>query len=228
MKRIELNDTLRSLLYEIPLFKDLSDSEVKLLIDDLDYVVYAYEKGEEVIHQGDLCRSLCILLKGILQVDIIDANGDSVLIEHITAPRSFATSHLFQEDNRFPATFTVKANSILLTATKESAFNLISKHPNLLKNFFCVSGRCNVCTTARLDILSRKTVRDRLIVYLTHLHRMEDNLVRIRLSQGQLAAYLNVSRQALSTEINKMEKEELIKRRDENLVELNLNLMKTL
>mgnify|MGYP003596748899 CR=1 FL=1 len=106
MKRIELNDTLRSLLYEIPLFKDLSDSEVKLLIEDLDYVVYAYEKGEEVIHQGDLCRSLCILLKGILQVDIIDANGDSVLIEHITAPRSFATSHLFQEDNRFPATFT--------------------------------------------------------------------------------------------------------------------------
>ena len=71
MKRIELNDTLRSLLYEIPLFKDLPDAEVKLLIDDLDYVVYAYEKGEEVIHQGDLCRSLCILLKDFLEMPFI-------------------------------------------------------------------------------------------------------------------------------------------------------------
>ena len=41
-------------------------------------------------------------------------------------------------------------------------------------------------------------------------------------SQIQLAQYLNVSRPALSTEINKLEKEGLIKRKGKNRIELNL------
>ena len=63
---------------------------------------------------------------------------------------------------------------------------------------------------SRLKPLSRKTVRERFIVYL-YEHKKKDALVvDIMHTQSQLAEYLNVSRPALSKEINKMMKEGLV------------------
>ena len=63
---------------------------------------------------------------------------------------------------------------------------------------------------SRLKPLSRKTVRERFIVYL-YEHKKKDSLVvDIMHTQSQLAEYLNVSRPALSKEINKMIKEGLV------------------
>lgn len=102
-----------------------------------------------------MLQSVCTF-KGTLEVNIIDANANEVLIEYIESPRAFATPHLFKKDNRLPAKFKTIERSVLLTATKDSTFELISKYPDILKNFLCVSGNCNVCTTMRLDVLSRK------------------------------------------------------------------------
>ena len=42
----------------------------------------------------------------------------------------------------------------------------------------------------------------------------------------QLAEYINVTRPALSTEFNKMEKEGIITRKENNYIELNLKAIK--
>ncbi len=88
------------------------------------------------------------------------------MIEYIIAPGTFATPHLFNTNNTLPATFTALEDSILLMATKESTFKVISQDPQVLHNFLCIAGNCNICTVSRLKPLSRKTVRERFIVYL--------------------------------------------------------------
>lgn len=173
-----------------------------------------------------MCCNLYVLLEGVLEVHIIDANGNEVLIEHIEAPRTFATPHLFKKDNRFPATFKTVERSVLLTATKDSTFELISRHPDILKSFLCVSGNCNVCTTLRLDVLSRKTIRERILVYLLKRLEKGTSIVKVAHTLTQLAEYINVPRPALSTEFNKMEKEGLIRRKENNYIELNLKVIK--
>ena len=99
---------------------------------------------------------------------------------------------------------------MILMATKDSTFKVISQDPQVLHNFLCIAGNCNICTVSRLKPLSRKTVRERFIVYL-YEHKKKDSLVvDIMHTQSQLAEYLNVSRPALSKEINKMMKERLV------------------
>ena len=161
-------------------------------------------------------------------MNIIDANGNEVLIEHIESPRAFATPHLFKKDNRFPATFRTLEKSVLLTATKDSTFHLISKYPDMLKSFLCVSGNCNVCTTMRLDVLSRKTIRERILVYLLKQMDKDTSTVKLTHTLTQLAEYINVTRPALSTEFNKMEKEGILKRKEGNYIELNRKAIKAL
>lgn len=226
MKQIEITDAYRNILFSIPLFRDLQDYIKKKLLDILEVKALEIAKNEIVITQGSTCKKLYVLLKGKLQTDIIDANGGKVLIEYIMPPRTFATPHLFKEDNRFPATFTAIEDSVLLTASKESTFRLISEHPEILKSFLCVSGKCNLCTTVRLDILSRKTLREKIAAYLFQYKERDRNSVKMIHSQTQLAEYLNVSRPALSTEINKMEKEGLIKKNGQKEIEMNIKILK--
>ena len=225
MKSTTLNDHYKEILFTIPLFRDMKPHVKSLLPVELDMRVFEVEKGEIIAHQGDLCRQLYVILKGVLEVNIIESGGNNVFIEHLIAPRVFATPHLFKEDNRLPATFTAIEECVLLTATKESTFRLISNHPEVLRSFLCIAGNCNECTTTRLDVLSRRTVRERLLVYLFKKKPRGSSVVRTRQTLTQLADYLNVSRPALSSEISKMEREGLITRPTKDSFELNLRLL---
>ena len=207
MKKIQLTNAHKEKLFQIPLFRDLPLNIKESLLDKLDFVIYAADKKEIVVTQGTPCNKLYVLLEGKLRTDIIDGLGNEVMIEYIIAPRTFATPHLFNSNNTLPATFTALEDSVVLMATKDSTFKVISQ---VLHNFLCIAGNCNICTVSRLKPLSRKTVRERFIVYLFE-HKKKDSLtVEIMHTQSQLAEYLNVSRPALSKEINKIIKEGLI------------------
>lgn len=210
MRKISLTDRHLSKLFQIPLFGNLPDNIKHSLLDKLEFVIYAAEKKEIVVTQGTPCNKLYVLLEGKLRTDIIDGLGNEVMIEYIVAPRTFATPHLFNSNNMLPATFTAVEDSVVMMATKESTFKVISQDPQVLQNFLCIVGNCDICTVSRLKPLSRKTVRERFIVYLYEHKKKDSMIVNIMHTQSQLAEYLNVTRPALSKEINKMSKEGLI------------------
>lgn len=210
MEQIVLTEHHEKLLFQIPLFKDLSLNIKQTLLDKLDYTLFSIRKGEVVARQDSECRHLFVLLEGKLDVKIIDALGNDVFIEYIVAPRAFATPHLFKKDTTLPATFTVLEDGVLMMATKDSVFKLISENPELLKSFLSVSGNCNKCTVLRLRALSHKTVRSRFIAYLFEQKLCDSDIVEIEHNQVQLAGYLCVTRPALTKEINKMIKEKVI------------------
>lgn len=226
MEKINCTEEHKIFIFQIPLFRDLPMNVKTTLLDRLDYQLYHIDKKDEVIRQGTPCKRLYVLLKGKLKVDIIDGSGNEVMIEYIIAPRAFATPHLFNDtDNRLPATFTALEESILFTASKESTFKLISEEPGILKNFLCVTGNCNRCTVSRLKVLSYKNVRDRFVSYLFELKAPHSSLIQTVHNQVQLAEYLNVTRPALSKEINKMVKENLIRIEGRTVELLKSNLI---
>lgn len=186
----------------------------------------AENRKEIIARQNTTCKHLFVLLKGKLRVDIIDALGNSVMIEHIVAPRAFATPHLFSTDNTLPATFTVVEDGIWFTATKESLFKLISEEPAILKSFLCITGNCNRCTVMRLRALSHKNIRSRFVQYLFEQVKPGKNAVRMEHNQVQLAEYLCVTRPALSKEINRLVKENLIRVDGQEVQLLNIGELK--
>ena len=210
MRKITLTDEYKEQLFLIPLFRDLPLNIKHSLLDRLDISVYEVNKKDIIATQGTLWKKQYVLLEVKLRVDIIDGLGNEVMIEYIVAARAFATPHLFSSDGTLPATFTAIEDGILLTASKESMFKLISEEPKILHNFLCITGNCNVCTVSRLKTLSRKTVRERFVVYLLEHRKKNTMTVNIIHNQATLAEYLNVTRPALSKEINKMIKERII------------------
>lgn len=85
METIEFNDYYKDILFSIPLFRDLNTILKKRLIQELDFNLFKIQNNEIIAEQGEACSRLYILLKGELEVNIIDANGNEVLIENIVA-----------------------------------------------------------------------------------------------------------------------------------------------
>lgn len=137
----------------------MDNSLQRRLSQELELSVYEVARKEIVLKQDTYCNHLYVLLKGELEVNIVDVAGNLVKVEDIRAPRAFATPHLFGDKNLLPATFTASEDSVLLMATRTSVFKLISSVPDLLHRFLCVTGNCNKCTVTRLRILSYKMLR---------------------------------------------------------------------
>ncbi len=165
-EEVYLTEDQIAIIHKIPLFRGISEVFKNELLNKLDYTVTPIRKGEIIIRQDTPCVHMYILLKGNLEVNIVDVSGNNVKVENLIGPRAFATPHLFNDNNIFPATFTVVEDGILFKATKESTFQLISSEPELLKNFLRVTGNCNACTVSRLRILSYKSIRSRFVYYL--------------------------------------------------------------
>ena len=206
----KLTERQINLIYKLPLFSGLTDEVRLTLLEKLDYTVAHVYKGETIIRQNTVCAHLLILLEGNLEVNIIDITGNYIKVENIIAPRAFATPHLFDDHNIYTATFSVIEDGVLLKATKDSVFNLISSNPELLKNFLRITGNCNACTVSRLRNLSYKSIRSRFVFYLFE-HKANNHTSEMGHNQTQLANYIGVSRPALANEMSKMEKEGLIK-----------------
>ena len=120
MKKIQLTDSHKEKLFQIPLFRALPLNIKESLLEKLDFVIYAANKKEIVVTQGTPCNKLFVLLEGKLRTDIIDGLGNEVMIEYIIAPRTFATPHLFNSNNTLPATFTALEDSVILMAIQPS------------------------------------------------------------------------------------------------------------
>ena len=196
---MDIND-----IFKIPLFKGLNSKIQEEILDKLEYTVDHYPKGLTIIHQGTSCNALHILLEGKLNVDVTDVSGNTIRVEVIQAPRTFATPHIFAEKNIFPATFTVEEDVKLVRVAKDDFFGLMHGIPQLLHNFLCISTSCNRCTMTRLRILSFRGIRSRYIYYLLDHLKEGSDVVDLEHNQVQLAEYFGVTRPALSKEINKL------------------------
>lgn len=206
----ELTDRQKDIILKIPLFRGISDELRSDFFNQIEYALTPLRKGQVIIEQGSPCNHLHILLAGTLDVNIIDASGNNIKVEDLVAPRSFATPHLFDGNNIFPATFTVAEDGLLMRIPKDSAFALISSEPELLRNFLRLTGNCNVCTVSRLRILAYKNIRSRFSYYLLEYKRDENNVITIAHNQTQLAEFINVTRPALAREIRSMVDEGII------------------
>ena len=80
-----------------------------------------------------------------------------------------------------------------------------------LTNIFKISLKKNILFTEKLEHISKKSIREKIISYLsTEAQKNKTNSFLIKFDRQELADYLFVERSALSRELSSMKKEGLI------------------
>lgn len=195
------------LLAKSPVFMGISAERLSEIMQQVHYQVKSFQKNELVVHAGDECNRLFIVLEGSVKGEMADYTGKTIKIEDIEAPRPLAAAFLFGKNNRFPVTVIANEQVSLLSISKPEFLKLLQQDSRILTNYLnSISSRAQFLSQ-RIKFLSFKTIRQKIAHYLLDLAGDRLAVVELPLSQAQLAEFFGVTRPSLARAMGELDQE---------------------
>jgi CRP-like cAMP-binding protein len=219
-------------LTHINIFNHMSADEIDALLHYLNYRTQTFQRKTTICCAGDYSSEFGIVLNGEASIENIDFWGNVSIIAHLSAGSIFAESYALTKKALAVDVIAQKQCQILFISLKniflpDSTNNplVISGQKKLIHNLLILCSKKNLHLSHRIFHTSSKTIRGRVISYLSFLSKEKKCAdFDIPFNRQQLADYLNVDRSALSHELSKMQKEGLI-RMDKNHFSLKEKVM---
>lgn len=178
-----------------------------------------FEKNETIFHTGDqVCEVGTVLLGGV-NIETNDLWGNRSILSHVPAGQVFAETYALCREPMMVDAVASEASEILFLNLKlllHSAHAGTVWQPRIIQNLLQISAQKNLALSGRIFCTTPKTIRGRLLVYLSaQSAKAKSTAFRIPFDRQGLADYLNLDRSALSKELGKM--------RDEGILEFHKN-----
>lgn len=174
-----------------------------------------YEKGAVIFRTGEAVHELGIVLSGGVNIENVDLWGNKSILSNIAPGQIFAESYAISGEAMLVDAAAAEDSEILFMDLR-----FLMRDENLSKswrrklmdNLLQAAVRKNMVLSNRIFCTSSKTVRGRVLTYLSEMAvQSGDTTFRIPFNRQQMADYLNLDRSALSKELGKMQKEGLLK-----------------
>ncbi len=202
-----------NVLSRTKLFHGQSDETLKKSLSLLDAEFAAYTKNSFVHPYGCAMKKFGLVLCGRVTVCTDDIDGNRMIMANVTAGSTFGESlallkiHepdvyvLAGEDTEM---LWLSPDYMLLPETDEHCREMKLRFSEML------AGR-TLNMNDRIQILSKLTLRDKLLTYFGELSRKsQSKTFTVPLDREQMAEYIGANRSALSRELSKMQKDGII------------------
>ncbi len=198
------------------LFRGVSPEEVRTMLDCLKAENRKYQRGAAVYHAGDVVSAIGLVLSGSVSIENDDVWGNKSILDKIGPGQVFAETYACIPGEPLMVSVVAAENTEILFLDVSQALNTCSKtcgfHNKLIRNLLSVSARKNLHLSRRIFHTSSKSIRGRLLSYLSFQAAQQgSNDFEISFNRQQLADYLSVDRSAMSNELSKMQKDGLLK-----------------
>ena len=207
------------------LFAGVGDEEILTMLSCLGARLNTYEKGKYVLRQGEHLSDILVLADGCLHIQKDDFWGNRSILRQIQVGEIFGEAYAAPESGTLlndvvavekSAIFFFDVKKVITTCSSACRF-----HSLVVQNLFFAISEKNRSLVQKLDYMSRRTTREKLIAYLAEESTKQNSAhFSIPFNRQQLADYLSVDRSAMSNELCKM--------RDEGLLEFDKNHFKLL
>ena len=198
-----------------PGFLGMSDDELKGLLECFGARIRKFEKEEMIIRQGDVISNIYLILDGEVNIEKDSYWGRRIIISRLGKNDNLALSFVGSKDVESSVdAITVKDTTVLVLRYEKCTSmcqNACTRHKVLINNLFRILSKENIELIQKIENVSQKTIRDKLLTYLSNeAQRQHSNSFDIHFNRQDLADYLNVDRSAMSFELSKLQKEGLI------------------
>ena len=216
-------DRFIPVLKRTKLFAGVGDEDIVSMLSCLGARLYTYKKGEYVLRQGERLSDILVLVEGSLHIQKDDYWGNRSILGHIAVGEIFGEAYTAPESGTLlndvvavenSAVFFFDVKRVITTCSSACRF-----HAMVVQNLFFAISEKNRSLVRKLDYLSRRSTREKLIAYLSEEAKKQNSAyITIPFNRQQLADYLSVDRSAMSNELCKM--------RDDGLLEFEKNRFK--
>lgn len=203
------------LLRKSSIFTDMEDEEMNILMRCLSPELSHYRKNEYILRCGESTSSFGILLKGMAMIEKYDLWGNLNILSEVSIGMSFAESYACLPDAPSDVHIIAKEDSDIMFFDIGRFLYICpiacKFHNRLVQNLLTEIAKKNLLLTRKIDFISKKKIRDRLLSYLQlEAQKNESDIFEIPFNRQELADFLLVDRSALSSEIGKLQNEGII------------------
>ena len=195
-----------------PLFEGVSRQDMEAMLQCMQARIIDVPKGGTVFRADEPAEYVGILLSGGVRVFRDDFDGNRAIQATIQPGELFGETFACAGVARLPVSVEADQSSrVLLIRLKriiETCPSACGFHNRVVLNLLKVLAAKNLLLNRKLEIVSRRTTREKLMAYLSFQARAAgSNHFAIPFDRQGLADYLGVDRSALSAEIGKLRRE---------------------
>lgn len=202
-------------LKKSPLFYGIEENDLLRLLSCLGTKVISYDKKYTVLNEGNSAKYIGIVLSGSVQIIQVDYYGNRNIISELHRGELFGEAFACAGLEHIPVTIIANEPSeIMLTDASHiltTCSNSCGFHQKLIFNLMKDLAEKTLLFHEKLDILSRRTTRDKLLAYLmSEAKKRQSDSFDISFDRQELADFLGVDRSGLSAEIGKLKSEGIL------------------
>ena len=190
------------------LFNNIDRDEVLNIINSFGYQNKSYKKGNTIIDIGDYIENIYLILDGSVEVSKEYDDARKNIVNILNAGDIFAESFALSTKK----ISTIQALSFTDTKILKINTNNIFNNAIFLQNLIRVLSDKNIFLSIKNDILSQKSLRSKIMLYLKYMSNIQkSNNIIIPYNRDKLSEFISSDRSALSRELNRLSKEKIIK-----------------
>lgn len=203
------------LLARSPLFEGIEEHDLPALLDCLGATTRHFAKKQTVLNEGAPVRHIGIVLKGRVLIVQDDVWGNRSVLGGIEPGQLFAEAFAFAKVNTLPVSIVADLDSDILLLDHSRMLrpcqNACRFHAQLIDNIMRILAQKNLLLRQKLEFLSQRTTRGKLLAYLLAQAKQNKNKrFTIPFDRQALADYLGVDRSAMCVELSKLKRDGLI------------------
>lgn len=199
---------------QTPLFQAITEEEFQDMLTFSCIRSSFYPKNTTIFHVGDRIHEIGIVETGSVHIETIDLWGNKSILNHIGMGEIFAETYALCHEPMMVDAIAAEDSRILLLKLDillNSQNHQRTWYNKLQNNILNLAVQKNLALSNRIFCTTAKTIRNRLLTYLSMASVKAKNATfQIPFDRQQLADYLNVDRSALSKELGKMRKEGIL------------------
>lgn len=197
---------------ELTIFKNISLIDVECMLKCFDAKKLLYKKERTIISNIINTKTIGVILSGTANMVRYDYNGNRTIIEKL------------ERDSVFGEVFSYLGNDISVIATSDCEVLFIDynhiinrckkncpRHALLTDNVLQLLSKKIIQLNGRLEVLSKRTIRDKLLSYFNLLVKGKTTRsFHLPFTYTELADYLSVDRSAMMRELKNLKEEGFI------------------
>lgn len=196
------------------LFNGIDDSGIKRLMGCMRMRITTFQAEEHIAELGTKLEKIGILVEGSAHIELSDADGVTTRMEMLTDGDVFGELFFLPHEDRLCV---VQADTVCRVMFLDWQHVIrpcphsCDPHGQLIANLFQLAAEKTRQLSAYTDILSQRTMRQKLLTYFTSLYRETGSRrITLPMSLAALAEYLCVDRSAMMRELRVMRKEGIL------------------
>lgn len=206
---------ITNVLKDLRIFRNIKEEDLPSMLQCLGAYAKEFKRTEFIFMEGEEVDRIGVVLRGSVHMIKEDLWGAKSILAVIPIGGIFGESFACGELDSSTVSFLAATDcQILFLSFRKVLYSCSTScvfHHKLIENMVALIARKNVQLMETMEIIAKKTIRERILTYLSQeVQRNGTRYITSSMGRLELADYLCTDRSALTRELNKMKEEGIL------------------